>query len=114
MTAVMSMHIEKYMNSGPVKQSSDICGTSLIMRTAYIRLVRPSIRAEAARHSRVLQYESILPCASLLYGVSRNIVPIVVHTAQLKTYAISEYRSIVIAFYAFSICKVTKKRKVCQ
>ena len=104
----MSMHIEKYMNSGPVKRSSARWGTWLTIRTAYSRLASPSIRAEAARHSRVLQYDPIFPCSSLLLGVSRKIIPIVAHTAQLKTYAISEYMSIVIAFYTFVYAKLLK------
>lgn len=95
--AVMSMHIAKYKNSGLVNWSSGRYGTSLTMRVIYNRHVNASINAEAARHNRVLLYESIFPCTSFCIGVSRNIIPIVVHTAQSKTYAISEYKSIVIA-----------------
>lgn len=95
--AVMSMHIAKYKNSGLVNWLRGRYGTSLTMRTVYSRLVSPSIKADAARHNRVLLYESIFPSLSFLKGVSRKSVPIVAHTAQLKTYAISEYRSIVIA-----------------
>lgn len=91
------MHIAKYKNSGLVNWSSGRYGTSLTMRVIYNRHVNASINAEAARHNRVLLYESIFPCTSFCIGVSRNIIPIVVHTAQSKTYAISEYRSIVIA-----------------
>lgn len=92
------------MNSGLVKCSRDRCGTSLIMRDIYSRLVNASINAEAARHSRVLLYESTFPCTSFCFGVSRKIVPIVVHTAQLNTYAINVVKSMIYRFYTKIVC----------
>lgn len=67
------------------------------------KLTMLSRNEEPARHMRAILNDSIFPSDVFCAGVRRNIRPIVKHTEQLTTYAISVVVSIVVFANVFGI-----------